>query len=218
MFKQLLITEFTVNKRVLVTSLLINAFIFFPIGPSEALDTGEFMSVTLVSFWALLVASTIINADEKRVRQFMQLPVSATQIFASGWALVFIWLGAQMCTWLLYGFLFDIEFGYALVSDIFATGLGVATILGIVAIGIDLNSVKPPYVIWMYLGALFGLFVTAMNLELFENISENVDSFYVFPVGLVADGGLEILLSVLLVVGLLIADYAAFMYRDSYLN
>ena len=218
MFKELLITEFLVNKKLLVISLLINCVIFFPIGPSDGMDTREFMSITMVSFWVLLIASGIIYSDEKRVRQFIQLPVSATEVFASGWALVLIWLGLQVFIWLLYGFLFDIEFGSVLIADIFATALGMATLIGFVSIGIDLNSVKPPYVLWMYLGSLFGLFVVAMNLELFDNIERNVDGFYVFPMGLIADGGLEIFLSVLLVIGLMIADYVAFIYRDSYLN
>ncbi len=218
MFKQLFLTEVDVNKKFLIASLIINALFFFPFGPGSDMDMGEFVTVTLVSYWILLIASVVVSGDEKRTRQLTQLPVTPTQIFLAGWLLVLLWLSAQVCVWLTYGWFFDSEFSSNLAADAISTGLGASIFIVIVSIILDLGAFRPSYVRWLFVGALFAAFTVIINLDLMHTFDNDIPGFVVFPVGLFFDGAMEVFASFALLLGLLVSDYFVYRFSDSYLG
>jgi len=218
MFKQLLITEIDANKKLLIASFVINLMFFFPFGPGSDLSMGEFISLTLVSFWILVVVSAVISGDEKRTRQYTQLPVTSTQIFVASWMMIIVWLCAQISVWLMYGLFFESDFSSYLAAEAISTGLGALILISAFSIGFDLGAFRPAYVRWLYIGTVFALFLLLINMDISLDVEDSIDGFVVFPVGLFFDGTMEMLLSAVFLMGLLVANYLVFRFSDNYLG
>ena len=218
MFKQLFLTEIDVSKRLLTTSFVINLIFFIPFGLDSDMSMGEFTSVTLVSFWVLVVICAVISGDEKRTRQYTQLPVTSTQIFVASWMMIIVWLGAQVSVWLMYGLLFESDFSAYIAAEAISTGLGALILISAFSIGFDLGAFRPAYVRWLYIGTIFALLLLIINMDISLDVENSIDGFVVFPVGLFFDGTMEMLLSAVLLMGLLVSNYLVFRFSDNYLG
>lgn len=215
MFKQLVITEFHCNRTFLCISGLINAVCFIVVGIQQP-ETPTFMIWTLLSFYILLSIAASYAGQEKRNRQYIQLPFNANQVFLAGWSFVLVWLVLQVCSWLLFGIVHDEQFDNEAIVEVISAGIGTAIVLTIISVGIDLSAFRPAFVQWLYIGLVVSLIVLASNLDIDIGMRRNEEGFHIFPLSLIADGGLQLGTGIALLCGGLILNFLVFRYSDSY--
>lgn len=216
MYKQLLLTEFRCNRFFLGIALAINV-LSFSVSAYQQAGTSLYIAWTLLSFFILLVVTTSLAGNEKRNRLFMQLPVNATQVFLAGWGFVLIWLALQISAWLLFALFFDDELSSGSVLEYLNGGLGVAVMIAIISIGLDLSAFRPAFFQWLYIGLIVLLLVIAVNLEISIGTIGEDQRFYVVPFSMIEDGVLRLSVSVVALLALLFLDYIVFRFSDSYL-
>ncbi len=217
MYRQLLLTDFDSGKTFLILALLGNLF-FFTLFGIRGDPVEIFMMATMPVYWLLLIAMAMVGSEEKRLRLYSQLPLTATEIFLSGWFFVLFWLGLQVCFWLLYGFIFDPDFTYLQAPKITSSAMGIASFIILIAIAIDLGYFKPAYVRWLYIGFLAILTAVAIYLDMSIGIVANESEIRVLPFDLWGSGASGISFSIVVLALLLTADYAVYKNSDNYLR
>ena len=217
MYKQLLILEFQTNRFFLALSLTINLLAFILLGSGGA-ETPAFIVITLISFYVLLSIAASFASNEKRNRQYIQLPVNPSQIFAAGWSFVLIWLLVQTCSWVLYAMVFEADFNNAALVEYLGVGVGTGLIVALISIGIDLFAFRPLILRWLYIVLIVNLFALAVRFDISVGMVRNESGFHVLPItelihtrGDLAGGLLFVLVFVFL-------DYLVFRNSDNYLG
>ena len=217
MYRQLLLTDFDANKTFLILALVANLFLFglFAI---RGEPVEPFMGTTIGVYWILLIASVVVGGDEKRLRLYSQLPLTATEIWLAGWFFVLLWLGLQVCFWLLYGFIFDPDFTYLRLPGIAASAMGIASFIILIAIAIDFGYFKPSYIRWLYIAGLLVLSGAAIHLDMSVGLIRSDTGIHVYPLALWVERRAEIIISIVVLSILSVADYAIYKNSDHYLR
>jgi len=221
MYRQLLLTDFDWGKTYLILSLVANLF-FLALFATRGASVESFMAATLVVYWILLIAIAVVGGEEKQLRLYSQLPLTATEIWLAGWFFVLLWLGLQVCFWLLYGFIFDPEFSYLRAPEIAFSAMGIASFIILIAIAIDLFYFKPAYARWLYIGLLAMSIAISIQLDMSIGIVSNDSGLHIFPFELWfefwGEGRSKVTFSIVVLTILLIADYWIYKNSDSYLR
>ncbi len=217
MFKKLVLTEFEANKNILLIWLALN-LVFFVYMTTIGTDLPIFIATTMMSYWVLLIIAVSISGNEKRVRLLVQLPVIPSQVFGAGWFFILFWLSLQVAIWAIYGITNSAEFTLAHLGQITTFACGMITFTIIIAIGIDLGTLRPAYVQWLYIFFMLAMLGVAIRYGIWFGIVGNEDGMHFYPIAFVENLGLEILLSFLLVAFLLATDFLVFRFSDNYLN
>lgn len=217
MFKQLLITEFQCNRTFLGLSALSNAACFILLGIQQP-ETPTFMIWTLISFYIFLSIAASYAGQEKRNRQYMQLPFNANQVFLAGWSFVLIWLVLQVCSWLLFGIVYDEQLDSEALMEIINAGIGTAIVMTIISIAIDLGAFRPAFVRWLYIGFVVSLIALAAGLDLDIGMQRDEEGFHIFPLSILFEGGPQFGIGVMLLSGGLFLNYLVFRNSDSYVG
>ena len=217
MFKTLAYTELDANKTILLLSLAINVLLFSTMAIRDV-EVFGYMAGTIFSFWVLLIVAASNSGHEKRARLFAQLPVPTKHIFGAGWFFVVSWLAIQTLAWIAYGALVHEDFTLALAAEIVTFSLGALVFILIIAIGIDLGSLKPAYVQWVYVFSMLLLLGTAIYFDMSFGIIGNDDGFHFYPIALLDNRGMEFGVSFSLVVLLMTTNYLVFRNADNYLD
>lgn len=217
MFKKLLLTELDANKNILLISLALN-LVFFVYMTAIGSDLAAFIAATMVSFWVLLIIAASTSGHEKRGRLMVQLPVIPSHVFGAGWCFVLCWLAVQVLVWGVFGVTNQEDFTLTQFGEITTFACGMITFVLIVAIGIDLGSYRPAYVQWLYIVFMLALLGIAIRFEIYVGVIGNDEGMHFYPIALVENLTLEILLSFLLIAFLLAADFLVFRFSDNYLD
>lgn len=175
--------------------------------------------VTMIAFWASLIVAASKAGHEKRDRQYMQLPVSVTEVFLACWTYVLALLAILLLSWLGYGLMFGETGFFNLLAESVKLGLGVAIFTVIVSIGIDLSAFRPAYVQWLYIGGILLLLGITIQLDVSVGIIGRDDQgIQIFPLALLENNPLEIILGVVIFGLLFLADYLVYRNSDSYIG
>ena len=217
MYKHLLILEFQTNRFFLALSLTVNLLAFLLLGSSGA-ETPSFIVVTLISFYVLLSIAASYASNEKRNRQYIQLPVNATQIFMAGWSFVLVWLLLQTCSWVLYGIVFESDFDNAALVEYLGVGIGTGLVVALISIGIDLFSFKPLILRWLYIVVMVNLFALAVRFDISVGMVRNETGFHVLPITEVINTRGDLATGVLFVLVFVFLNYLVFRNSDNYLG
>jgi hypothetical protein len=150
------------------------------------------------------------------------LPVSPEQIFWAGWSYVLLWLLAQILLWLLFALVFQASFTGDSLLACFAVGLGMAIMIAIVSIGIDLMNYRPAWLLWLYVTVVALGLLTAIRSGISVGSISGEDEIRLFPFALLTTGdGIEPLawlVAILIFLGLLLLDRWVFRNADHYLS
>ena len=217
MYSQLLRTEFAGGAKLQVLALasILFLFVLFAI---RGLPVGSFMGVSLIVYWALLIATGAIGSEEKRIQLYARLPVTAAEISFATWFMVLTWLAVHVCFWILYGIAFDPEFSISRILDIASAAIGVALFVSFIGIGIDLGALRSRVYQRLYLGGLAGLFALAIFFDVSIGIIGDTDGIQIFPMALLGEGSSAILISILVLFFAMVADHLIFINSDHYLR
>lgn len=225
MFSTLLKTEFQANARALVLAVIANIILFMILATAEEPRLDNFMAATMLVFYLMLIVLAIIIGDEKRSRLYAQLPVTSSQAFLVGWIFVLFWLMAQVLVWILFGLVWDANFTMGRVADCLAVGLGMAILITVVSIGIDLINFRPRYVLWAYVGCIALAFALTIHAEVTISIISSADSEEILrlvPFALFENtrgsNPLGWIVAILLLLSLLGIDYKVYRNADHYLS
>jgi hypothetical protein len=217
MFKRLFYTELESNRTFLLLALAINVFLFFFMGYREQ-ELLAFVGSSLFSFWILLIVMASTSSHEKRTRLYTQLPVTSRQIFCAGWALVLAWLALQVLVWIIFGLVYTEDFSAVVIGEMLTFAIGAALFVVVISIGIDLGAFRPAYLRWLYIAVLVFLLVMAGVTETWIGLIGNDERFGFYPMALLDDLSLELMLSTILLVLVLLLDYLVFRFSDNYLE
>ena len=217
MYSQLLRTEFVGGAKLQLLALASILF-FFVLFAIRGLPVGFFMGVSLIVYWAMLIASGAIGSEEKRIQLYARLPVTTTEISFAMWFIVLTWLAVHVCFWILYGVAIDPEFSISRILDIATTAIGVALFVSFIGIGIDLGALRSRVYQRLYLGVLAGLFTLAIFFDVSIGIVGDTDGIQIFPMALLGEGYLAISISILVLFFAMVADHLIFTNSDHYLR
>lgn len=217
MYRQLIKTEFDANKIILLVWLLLNCAFFINMGYQQS-PIYTYMGFSLVSFWVMITISASVAGHEKRVRLYAELPVTPRHSFIASWGFVLIWMFIQIIAWMLYGSLFEEEFDNAQAGSALIFGLGALIFTAIISIGIDLGAFKPRYVQWLYILLMAVLLAAALHSGISVGLLGTDTGIHFYPVSLLDNLMLEIVVSAGLALLLLVINYLIFCRSDSYLH
>lgn len=217
MFKRLFYTELESNRTFLLLALAINVFLFFFMGYREQ-ELLAFVGSSLFSFWILLIIMASTSSHEKRTRLYTQLPVTSRQIFCAGWALVLLWLALQVFAWILFGLVYTEDFSAVEIGELLVFAIGAALFVVLIAIGFDLGAFRPAFLRWLYISVLAFLLVVAGVTETSIGLIGNDERFGFYPMALLDNLSLELMLSAVLLLLFLLLDYFVFRFSDNYLE
>lgn len=217
MYSRLIKTEFDANKLLLLVWLVLNCIFFLFLG-FQGSPIYAYMGISIVNFWIMLTVCASIAGHEKRVRLYAELPVTVRQSFVAGWAFVLLWMAMQILAWILYGWIFDEEFDATQAGQVLTFGLGSIAFIVIISIGIDLGSFKPRYLQFIYIVVMAALLGAAILNDISVGVLGSESGIHFYPVAMLNDLGLEIQLSIVIVLLLLLANYLIFRNSDSYLH
>lgn len=218
MYSKLLMTELDANKFILLPFLAIVIFFFIYLGIGEQ-ETEEFMMASMITFWASLIVAASKAGHEKRDRQYMQLPVSASEVFLACWTYVLALLAILLLGWVGYGLTYGETGFFSVLAEALKLGLGVAVITAVVSIGIDLGAVRPAYLQWIYIGSVVLLLAIAVQLDVSVGVIGNdEEGIQIFPLALLDNSALEITIGVALFAVLFLADYLIYRNSDSFIG
>jgi len=217
MYRQLLLTDLDANKTYLLLALAGNVFFFTFLGLRGG-PVEDFMMATIIVYLTFLGVTASAGSDEKRLRLYSQLPLTSTEIWLGAWFVVLLWLGLQVGLWLLYGFIFDPDFSYLRAPEIASSALGIASLVILIAIGIDLFYFKPAYVRWLYIGLLTVLVAIAIQLDMSIGIIGSETGIQILPFEYWGEGRSQIAFSIVVLTVLLITDFTIYKNSDNYLR
>ena len=134
--------------------------------------------------------------------------------------MVMVWLAVQVCCWALYSQIFPADaLRFATLTECLNSGLGVAIVIAMISIGIDLGAFRPAYVQWVYIISMLFLLVVvsrlgfSVGLDLFEDAGVRVLPFDLMGDSLLATGA-----ALTFFLAAFLADYLIFKHCDSYLG
>jgi hypothetical protein len=222
MFRTLLITEFKANRSITLLAVIANLALFLILGTAEAPNLNTFMAATMLFFYIHLIVLAVLMGEDKRNRIYAQLPVNSNQIFWAGWCYVLAWLLAQVLVWLLFAQVYQASFTGDSLLACFAVGLGMAILIAIVSIGIDLMNFRPAWVLWLYVtGVALGLLIAIRSGISVGSISGE-DEIRLFPFALLTNDSsiepLAWLLAIIIFLALLLTDRWVYRHADHYLS
>ncbi|MCI5107203.1 MAG: hypothetical protein MRY76_10855, partial [Pseudomonadales bacterium] len=180
-------TEFRANRSITLLAGIANLALFLILGTAETPNLNSFMAATMLFFYIHLIVLAVLMGEDKRNRIYAQLPVNSNQIFWAGWCYVLLWLLAQILVWLLFAMVYQASFTGDSLLTCFAVGLGMAVLIAIISIGIDLMNFRPAWVLWLYVtGVALGLLLAIRSGISVGSISGE-DEIRLFPFALLAN-------------------------------
>ncbi len=216
MFKQLLITEIDASKTFLTLWLLAVTVLLLFMGYSGS-ELGQFIAASTVIFWIMLIGCAIVSGEEKRLRLYAQLPVTAGMVFAATWIMVICWIAALVAAWTMYGLLFDPTSDIS-AEEMGSQAIGLPLLLVLITIGFDLHAFRPAFIQWLYLGTLAGLLAVAIHRDLPLAELQQAGGIHIYPLPLPGGVAQTTALSVPLLLGLLAVNYYIYVRSDHYIR
>ena len=221
MFNLLLKTEFNSNRIIWLAWVLANLLVFVMIDGSGEDPADDFMAMTMVAYFVLLIVSASFGSEEKRIRMYSQLPVTPSQVFLASWFWVLLMLGLQVCLWLLFAYWHDPEFDTNEIMKISTSALGIYFMIALIAIGIDLGFYRPAYLQWVYIGAAALIITVAIRYDISVGLIGTEDGIRIYPLHAIlqtTDARSGIALSIALIAVLKISDWYIYTHSDNYLR